>query len=250
MREQYINRLVKLYLSKLNYDRKKLIKIFNEIFNANNLSNQELIDILTPLFLNKKSDIPENDNYQRLNERISGITEVIPENTIITSVLDIGAGNAEISLAVKEYYGLNSNQVMVLDPKVKPDPRYTKIEYDEFYRIMLPNNSVDLILIFNVFHHISPNDRINLVNEIYRVLKPNGLLIIREHDALNDKDFMTYLDLVHSFWYIYNNEEADPMWLFNKESLNQYFLNRGWELVNFRQQENLMRLYYICYKKI
>lgn len=246
MREQYIIRLTKLYLSKLNYDKVKLIKIFNKIFDSNQLSNQELVKILKPIFINRKPE--QKFDNTRVNDRINNIIEFIPNK--ITSVLDIGAGDAEISLAVKQYYNLSSDNVMVLDPKVKIDPRYTKIEYDQNYKIMLPNQSVDLILIFNVFHHVNPYDRINLINEAKRVLKQNGLLIIREHDAVNNKDFITYLDLVHSFWYIYNNEEVDPMWLFNKESLNDYLSNSGWLQINYKYEENLMRLFYICYRKI
>jgi ubiquinone/menaquinone biosynthesis C-methylase UbiE len=43
----------------------------------------------------------------------------------------------------------------------------------------LPNEALDIVLVYDVFHDLS--DQIAVLNELYRVLKPNGLLSFADH---------------------------------------------------------------------
>lgn len=61
------------------------------------------------------------------------------------------------------------------------------------------DESISLITIFMVLHHIPPKIRSKLIKDIYRVLKPRGILVVKEHDIRNISD--KYLaDIEH---YIY-----------------------------------------------
>jgi len=52
-------------------------------------------------------------------------------------------------------------------------------------RIPFDNGSFDLIFAACVFHHIPKTEHLNLLNEWYRILKPNGIAVIFEHNPLN-----------------------------------------------------------------
>lgn len=61
-----------------------------------------------------------------------------------------------------------------------------------FYNINLPDSSVDFVLLIQAFHHAEDPDR--LLQEIYRVLKSNGVaLIVGEHRVSKGKRMLTQL---------------------------------------------------------
>jgi ubiquinone/menaquinone biosynthesis C-methylase UbiE len=43
----------------------------------------------------------------------------------------------------------------------------------------LPDNSLDMVLLYDIFHHLSDPDRI--LKELHRVLKPDGILSFSDH---------------------------------------------------------------------
>lgn len=49
----------------------------------------------------------------------------------------------------------------------------------------LPQNHFDIITISSVLHHIDKSERLNILNNLTKLLKPNGYLIIFEHNPLN-----------------------------------------------------------------
>lgn len=51
--------------------------------------------------------------------------------------------------------------------------------------IDLPNNSVDVVFCTCVFHHIDENQHVFWLNELNRILKKDGLIIIFEHNPYN-----------------------------------------------------------------
>lgn len=250
MNSTYVNKLVKLYLERLIYNKNKLKGIFNKLFNSNKkYSITELNKIL-----NDKGVFEDIIIKRHSRNRIQDIQDILyPYDFDNMKVLDIGAGNANIALGIKEHYNLSSDDILVLDDKTIVSEEYTKIYYDEHYNILLHNNSVDVIILFNVIHHIHPNNREKLFDEMYRVLKPKGIVIVREHDDIKDKKFTLFLNLVHLFWYNIEHEDIEKMWLLDVKKLNDMFEYKGFEPIYFRSlgegNRNLQRLYYVAYQK-
>ena len=70
------------------------------------------------------------------------------------------------------------------------------IDYKDPTRIDIPSESADLITLNQGLHH-QPQDKImGLLSEIYRILRPGGLFIVREHDA--SPELYPTLYLAHS----------------------------------------------------
>ncbi len=49
----------------------------------------------------------------------------------------------------------------------------------------LPDNYLDLVFSACVFHHINHDEHASILRELYRVIKPNGLIVIFEHNPYN-----------------------------------------------------------------
>ena len=62
----------------------------------------------------------------------------------------------------------------------------------------LVDNRVDLITCFVVLHHV-PNLQ-PMLKQLVRILRPNGYLIMREHDCKRDRSLQCkYLNFIHAF---------------------------------------------------
>ncbi len=70
-----------------------------------------------------------------------------------------------------------------------------------------PNESIDFCTALQVLHHVP--DQQQTIAELYRVLKPGGYLLVREHDCIS-KEVADRIDWVH---YLYEIVVADkPNW--------------------------------------
>lgn len=103
-------------------------------------------------------------------------------------ILDLGCGNGRLVNFLEahlkqnpsfsfEYIGIDNSEGLLEQAK-KNHPNYQFTTGDQL-KIPLKDNSVDLILNVRAFHHIpSKKLRLRALNEMKRVLKPNGTLII------------------------------------------------------------------------
>lgn len=62
----------------------------------------------------------------------------------------------------------------------------------------IKSDSVDLVTCFHVLHHVREEDRVQLLAEISRILRPGGIFLVQEHDCPK-KAFGHFLDAVHIF---------------------------------------------------
>jgi SAM-dependent methyltransferase len=142
----------------------------------------------------------------RADSRVSDIERICeavpnkPTATAIINYLDFGCGESSITSAVGKAVG--AKHVVGMDvhvPSKAVDFEFKLLEHDVPH-IPLETESFELITAFMVLHHLR-NPEATLA-EMNRVLKPGGLLIIREHDidASSDSDGRTFLDMLHGFY--------------------------------------------------
>jgi ubiquinone/menaquinone biosynthesis C-methylase UbiE len=147
--------------------------------------------------------------------RINAIKKYISNWEAIapTFYLDIGCFDGEITRALGKFFNLNKFQIHGIDIKEynKPTDEVNSSENEYIFTpydgITIPydGESFDLITCFMVLHHVPEKNITTLLKEIYRIMKSGGILILREHNAQNDKDFKL-LDVLHEYYdYVLNS---------------------------------------------
>lgn len=224
-----------------------ILNIFNNARNGT-FSRQNIFDGLSRLIASMKRLPPRTT---RSNERISTIVEMLQSRSFIPrTILDIGAGNGQITSALAAYYNLPKENVFAIDEKLPPVLDATPITYLNG-SIPLNDNSIDVIIMFAVLHHIPPDIRVNIMKEASRVLAPGGYIIIREHNDNHDPNFYIFLDLLHLFWYITENETVDPLYLLSRDETTTLFRQVGLVPVKYSTypEPNPQRLYHEIFGK-
>lgn len=174
-------------------------------------------DILLDL---KKYD-KQKERKDRTDNRIGKLDEIFSQTKhIITSdtkYLDIGCTDGEIAYEFGNSIGLQKEQIFGADvgdwkdvDQGEINPNITYIPIPKEGRLPFDDNSFDIITVLMVLHHIEYIDE--RLKEIYRILKPNGKLIIREHDCLSDENRIIH-DLEHSIYEISKKEKIDSSYL-------------------------------------
>ena len=104
-----------------------------------------------------------------------------------------------------------------------------------------------------VLHHIPEENLSSILAEINRVMKPGGVLILREHDV-KDNDQVDLLNVMHSFYdYVWTNKpiEKKDQWDTNyKDNIEWTNLLKNNKFI-LRDALNYMlvikiRMQYIC----
>ena len=228
--------------------------LWNEIHNIfegahnNTLSRQDIFNRLNGAITPLKRLPPRTT---RSNERISTIVEMLQSQSFTPkNVLDIGAGNGQITSALRAHYNLPYDNVFAIDEKLPPVVDVKPITYING-SIPLADNSIDVIIMFAVLHHIPPDVRINIMKEAARVLAPGGYVIIREHNDNHDPDFYVFLDLLHLFWYVTENETIDPLYLMSRDETTKLFHQVNLVPVQYSTypEPNPQRLYHEMFTK-
>ncbi len=99
--------------------------------------------------------------------------------------MDFGVGTATLSLMIKEQYpevsiiGVDIDNKILEIARKKADNKITLLNYDG-KSIPFGNNYFDKIVSSLVFHHIPTQHKSILLNELLRVVKPEGKLIIAD----------------------------------------------------------------------
>lgn len=244
--ESYVENLVntiakKFSVSDRNDIKKKVTEVFRETLQGKRQEATtkfyEIISKLTPL-----PTTESNREQERLETIISFLQQ---RNLTPRNLLDIGAGNGKITMAVKNHFGLPRQEVYAIDTKLPVGIDLFPLTYKE-NKIPLPDHSIDLIMMFMVLHHISENDRENLLREVNRVITSNGLVIIREHDDDKDPNFLAYIDLIHIFWYMLGEETIDPLYLMSRTETAELFAKVGLKSLAFSEYQgfNPQRIYH------
>lgn len=117
----------------------------------------------------------------------------------IQSFLDVGCNEGNITAAVGELLG--AQKIHGCDVfrarDTYDDFEFTLLDPEDPYRFPYPDKSQDVVTAFMSLHHIEHVDR--TLDEIHRVLRDDGIFLIREHDC-DPPELSLLLDLMHGFY--------------------------------------------------
>lgn len=118
----------------------------------------------------------------------------------VTNVLDVGCGDGSITKALQQRLSDKFGKVEVHGCDIlqieTADFFFSKIS-DNGSFLSYPDSHFEVVYALMSLHHVKDVEL--LLSEIYRVVKPGGLLIIREHDCTSTQ-LAEVLDIVHGFY--------------------------------------------------
>jgi len=147
------------------------------------------------------------------------------------TLVDVGAGNARLLDVVPEgvkYIGLEPS-ASLRDFAVRrlENHRESKIMAGEFPKLELPDNLADAITCIAVLHHVpSDAERWESIKELYRILKPSGIMILSVWN-LRSKRFLSWEMIKHAWLRIPGFKGGDRgdlyyIWKAGKTPKNRY----------------------------
>lgn len=160
-------------------------------------------------------------------------------------VLDAGCGNGRLFKILKEkkvnYYGIDfSEKLIEISRKKFPEGKF---EVGDCLNLPFPDNFFDKVFSISVLHHIPGEKfRIQYLKEAKRVLKKDGLLIMRVWDFWKRKEGIKIF-LKHFFSKISGRSKLDffDVFLPWKDSQGKILAERYFHCFRKRELENLVR---------
>lgn len=163
------------------------------------LSEERIFDKLRSFFQNQQrlqiSVI--QDRKGRLNRRAEQVVEILGSYSP-TSLLDIGCGSGEITNELMGALKIKDKDMLGLEIVVGKNKFPFKIVQYEGTKLPVENDSFDFATIFSVLHHAEEPEKV--IQEIARVIKPGGLVVVRECDAPTHEDWLFNL-VADLLWY-------------------------------------------------
>ena len=103
-------------------------------------------------------------------------------------VLDLACGTATLTIAIKQAYphttvvGIDGDPVILRQARAKAQRAGVEVQLDEGLSYALPyaDASFDRILSSLFFHHLTRENKLRTLTEVWRVLKPGGALHVAD----------------------------------------------------------------------
>ena len=105
-------------------------------------------------------------------------------------VLDFGCGDGATEVFIQKYFpammveGIDVSEKSIQEASKKNIPRTSFTHYNG-HTIPFEDACFDIVFVAAVFHHVRFEHHAQMINEIYRVLKPGGRLYFFEHNPWN-----------------------------------------------------------------
>ncbi len=198
--------------------------------------------------------------HQRTKDRVDTLRKLLKPGTtktpgIIEKYLDVGCGNAEITVAIAKSYNVANvygTDVFPVDKFKQPDESFPIIYFQmQNDKISLDSETVNLVTAFVAIHHFANFDQ--MIKEIHRVLTNKGYFYIREHDVpANDTELIKYLDKLHEGYEEEEGHGGAVAQYFSKIQLRNLLEKAGFKYISefTYAGKNPQALYHSLFQKI
>jgi len=255
---------------------KNISKIRNIILHTTESIDDIIISILAISSIITNRKYYSNKNHSWISSKLIDIFIKFNYTSDI-NVVDIGGGEGNILNYINKSFNVSNDNLFVIEQKVDWSEKYSfknNINYLfwDNSNINIESNSIDVILIMVSLHHMDDQTIHNLMLNIYRILKSDGLIIIKEHNCVTNDD-IKIIDWEHHLYHILMtpalnlNEDNIKKYLNsftnNYKSMQEYNnifekynfknilnLNRSFNIYTNNEQSNSTNLYWALYKKI
>ena len=142
-------------------------------------------------------------------------------------VLEVGCGTGTLSMMIQRLYpevevvGLDPDPKALARAKRKATSEKKSIQFDQGFadELPYPERSFDRIFSAFVFHHLSSDERVPMLREVRRVLKPGGEFHMLDFEGPDDRKRGFLARLFHSHERLKDNSEMQVLGLMNQAGL-------------------------------
>lgn len=205
--------------------------------------------------------VPDYDIHEKINiEEIEKAMDWLVKSS--NSIIDFGCGNGRILLrcldkGVKNAYGvdlsesaINKGNSILKNNKLVDR---AKLECGSFELIdKIKDNSFNGAILFNIIDNLQPEDSLNLIRNIYRILAPGGKVLLKLNQFIEKEQIIQYgFEKISEDFY--KEDTGLFLWNLNKEKISKilepYFNIEKGEDIYFKQYDMTNRMYYLSVKK-
>jgi len=194
-------------------------KVINELRHNIHLTDEEIIN-----YIKKNGSFMDLEKTKTEYDLCNGWTFALQNMAIVYNnlkknknnshikYLDIGCGNAKKTMMLHNNINLKKSNTYCTDIKQwgpyqsNKDKLPFQFKYIIDGKLDYPNNSFDLISCILTLHHIKDLD--NFIKEIYRILKPNGYLLLIDHSLYTDYELLL-VNVQHLFYSVFYDKKKD-----------------------------------------
>jgi ubiquinone/menaquinone biosynthesis C-methylase UbiE len=203
----------------LSFKDKSLIKQLIEQSTNIRLTLKQISKLVTNEFIKLKCVQDENRQDFISSKLVNFIKH--EQITEITRIVDIGGGNGNVLQQITSILGFTEQKENFICVETKTDwietYDYTNKNISYLFwsnnSLQIEDNSVDYILCMVSLHHMTDETIEITLKEINRILKPGGMLLVKEHDA--NENSKKFIELEHYLYHImdsaYQYKIIDPV---------------------------------------
>lgn len=184
--------------------------------------------------------------FENLTLSTNNLFEKLNTNVKNIKYLDIGCGNGNKTLRFSNLLGLKKENINGTDINLWGPYKQDQTSYNFNFKLILKDgkldysdNSFDLVTCFLMLHHV--NDLKQLIKEIKRILKPNGVLLIIEHDCHDDYDKLI-LNILHTLYGFIVDKDMRSI---TNPSYSEYFNWCEWDFIFNKNNFSVIKSNYI-----
>jgi ubiquinone/menaquinone biosynthesis C-methylase UbiE len=236
----YLSNLMTLLCNFISFD--DAFELVEELKSSKkNMSDQDVIKFIethrkrnfkknTQFYPDAKSCNPELYGLQNMCNSVSKFIRKFRA----PKYLDIGCGDGRKTIKVGEMLKIAPNNIYGTDINVwGPYKKNRTFPFD--FRFILDNgdldyqdNSFDIISCMLTLHHVENLPA--MLKEIKRILKPNGIILLIEHDNYTHYDAMI-IEMQHTLFAFFYDMNKDYI---KNPIYSKYFNSTEWEFIMFK----------------
>lgn len=234
--------------------------IFSELQKDDSLTDKKIYDTFRSYIETKKEDEKSYDTQKRGSSRVRDVSMFYKDRP--RSYLDLGGGDGSITSAISNHYGIEKSICADIDtwydtPRKIYDINYVSIDEDN--NLPFGDKEFSLVTCFQSLHHMKNLD--SRLEDIKRIVKPGGYVILREHDC-RDSYMRMLIDIEHCIFELvlkpYNKHFIDSYYADYKSKYqwSDIFKSLGFKYIKTTYPSirpgkyNPTSFYYAMYKKL
>lgn len=190
--------------------------IMNTIINCKQVNRaMYIINQIIRDYKVSKYESTENKNHLWVADNLSSIITNHFAGSVIEDlqILDIGGGEGDVINYIGDNLNIPKSQLFCIENNTEWFENYefkNPIQYVFWDNKTIPNDRADVVILMVSLHHMKDNTIRNLFMEIKRILSPNGIIILKEHNCETEVDKQV-INWEHHLYHILKSKDDEEL---------------------------------------